>query len=178
MTSDNTAQRIRQTFLQMLKTTPAERIKVSVLAQKAGISRGTFYTHYTSPYDVLEDIEAQLFNGIPESAVPIESKRAVHEELVVKLSYIRQHAETFRILMGVNGDPYFSHQLDRFFSPLVGDYISRLQPPESNLFNEALNGARVSLIRWWLAHLSAVTIEEVATFLTTYIQAMVKAYMQ
>jgi AcrR family transcriptional regulator len=179
MRKESTDQKIRQAFLQELKDTPAGRIKVSTLAKKAGISRGTFYTYYDSVYDVLEDIEDRLFAGIPETSDPLkvlDHTQLAREALIIKLSYIRNQFPVFKLLMGPNGDPYFQYQLGRFFTPLMQDYLPQLESYKLALLNQALNGARMNIINWWVSHPDDVTIDQLANFLTTFIQTTINAY--
>lgn len=46
--------KIKDTFLEMLKTTPIEKIKVKDLAQKCNISRQTFYYYYYDIFSILQ----------------------------------------------------------------------------------------------------------------------------
>lgn len=176
MASLTTEQKIQTAFLQMLETTLFSKIKINDLAKKAGISRGTFYTHYDSIYDLLEDVENQLFEKIPgtSSNPKITDTDLVYESLIAKLAYIRQLAPTLKLLMGPNGDPYFQYQMGRFFLPIEQNYeLFNLSATSQNgltLLNEALNGARMSIIHWWIYHLEQVSTEQLARFLRDFIQ--------
>lgn len=93
MAKVTTEQKIQTAFLQMLKSTRYDQIKVSQLAKAAGISRGTFYTYYDSIYDLLSDVENSLFNELPQMTAPIGNladSQKIHDLLVVKLTYIQR----------------------------------------------------------------------------------------
>ena len=177
MAKVTTEQKIQTVFLQMLKSTRYDQIKVSQLAKAAGISRGTFYTYYDSIYDLISDVENSLFNELPQMTAPIGNladSQKIHDLLVVKLTYIQQHFPTLKLLMGPNGDPYFQYQLGRFFLPMAQEYEHALTHPNNSielaLLNEATNGARMSIIHWWIYHPDAISIDELADFLRRFIQ--------
>lgn len=45
---------IRKAFTDMLKEKPIQSITIKELCETAGINRGTFYSHYSDIYDLLE----------------------------------------------------------------------------------------------------------------------------
>lgn len=45
---------IRKAFTELLREKPVQNITVKELCQTAGINRGTFYSHYTDIYDLLQ----------------------------------------------------------------------------------------------------------------------------
>ena len=49
-----TKQAIRDSFLKLLSEKPIEKISVTEICREAEINRGTFYSHYTNPYDLSE----------------------------------------------------------------------------------------------------------------------------
>jgi AcrR family transcriptional regulator len=55
---------LKQSLLELMRDRPIEKITVKDICEKADINRGTFYAHYTDPYDLLTQIEDELFNEI------------------------------------------------------------------------------------------------------------------
>ena len=51
---------IRKAFTDMLKEKPIQSITIKELCETAGINRGTFYSHYSDIYDLLEKLEEEL----------------------------------------------------------------------------------------------------------------------
>ncbi len=47
---------LKESLFELLKNKSISKISVSELCVKAGINRTTFYAHYGSQYDVLQDI--------------------------------------------------------------------------------------------------------------------------
>ena len=55
-----TKENIKNTLIKMLESMPITSVSVTELAEKANISRKTFYLHYNSVYDAVEDIDNDL----------------------------------------------------------------------------------------------------------------------
>ena len=48
-------------MVELLMEQPFDQITTVKLAQKAGISRSSFYTHYKDKYDMIEHYQSKLF---------------------------------------------------------------------------------------------------------------------
>ncbi|MBQ5781630.1 MAG: TetR/AcrR family transcriptional regulator [Spirochaetaceae bacterium] len=55
---------LKEAFLQIYKDNEIQNISVSHIAQRAGYSRGTFYRHFDSPYDILAEIENDIIRHL------------------------------------------------------------------------------------------------------------------
>jgi len=55
-----------QAMIETLKDKPLARVTVTELCRRADLSRGTFYLHYDSPADVLDDLEDRLLADFTE----------------------------------------------------------------------------------------------------------------
>lgn len=111
-----TKARIQETFLELMKKKSYTKISVREIAEKANINRATFYLHYQDIYDLLEKIEADIYEQIigairrigREGYIP--GQHPQHTELFEALN---RNAEPCRILMSGNGDITFMHKLIR-----------------------------------------------------------------
>ena len=52
---------IENAMVQLLMEQPFDQISTVKLAEKAGISRSSFYTHYKDKYDMIEHYQSKLF---------------------------------------------------------------------------------------------------------------------
>ena len=62
---------IRKAFTELLREKPVQNITVKELCQTAGINRGTFYSHYTDIYDLLQQIEDEITEEFQKSLQPL-----------------------------------------------------------------------------------------------------------
>ena len=56
-----TKRTIENAMVQLLIEQPFDQISTVKLAEKAGISRSSFYTHYKDKYDMIEHYQSKLF---------------------------------------------------------------------------------------------------------------------
>lgn len=54
-----TRQQFRTAFFDLAESTPADKINVKLLCEKAGLNRSTFYLHYETIDDFIDEIEQQ-----------------------------------------------------------------------------------------------------------------------
>lgn len=71
---------IKANLCEMLKEKPLDKISVSTLCKKAGVSRSTFYSHYEDKYKVLEDIVYEDFAAKIEQAYSVLA--STHSEII------------------------------------------------------------------------------------------------
>ena len=62
----NTRSRIREAYLELLSESSHKRITVTELAKKANIDRKTFYLHYETMDDIIQDCSRQVINKLVE----------------------------------------------------------------------------------------------------------------
>ena len=56
-------------FLDMLEEMPIQKITVKGICEKAEINRSTFYRYYKDPYDLMEQIESELWESFRQQIV-------------------------------------------------------------------------------------------------------------
>lgn len=78
--------------LELLKTTALNKVKVTDVVKMVGISRSTFYTYFDSVYDVIEQMERDIINGMPVNTTKEVNQLYSDglEELCITLGYIKK----------------------------------------------------------------------------------------
>ena len=59
-----TSIRIKELFIEELKSRPIDQIRISEICEKLDINRTTFYRHYEDIYYLLKEIENDFINGL------------------------------------------------------------------------------------------------------------------
>ena len=77
---------IRNTFLELAQKKPIEKITIRELAEKAEISKPTFYAHYDTIYDLLDELEDEVINNISGNMDGFERLYLEPEEFLKKFS--------------------------------------------------------------------------------------------
>ncbi len=102
---------LKQSLLKLMHDRPIEKISVKDICEGADINRGTFYTHYKDPYDLLAQIENELFDEISvsvESSLKAESISGLMDEIFVS---IMENIDLCRVLFSDYGDKVFVRRI-------------------------------------------------------------------
>ncbi len=124
-------QRIRLTktlltdaLLKMLQEQPMHAISIQDLCEKAGINRTTFYHHYGSQYDLLNDIANRFLSRIADhlAEADADSRESVQERVTLVFQYLEDNLSLSRLLLNSNADPTFAEKL--FALPKISDLMN------------------------------------------------------
>lgn len=167
-----TAELMNQALLSLLEKKDIEYITVTEVTQKAGVSRSTFYLHYDSVYELLEETIENLnkkflssFNG----QIPLEMKTKQDAFLLTDallrsyLAFVKQNKNALKL---INKKPQLfqskkTYQLmyDKIFYPAVSQFLSGENERIYNL--EFFTGGVSAIVHKWLALNCVTDIEEV-----------------
>lgn len=132
---ETTDEYICRCFLDLVETKPFHTIKVRELVDYAGISRSSFYTHFSSTYDIVQKLEDDFLRDF----YPSESARSVLvrgevAESIDQSDYLQENARVLKLLCGPNGDAYFSSRIAQVIKRICeevwdeeGTTLSRVQ---------------------------------------------------
>lgn len=98
----------------LLKEKPINDITVRELAELVDINRGTFYLHYKDIYDMLNEIENEMFDDVNRilNSSPNTLKDGTPLPLLENLlTYLAQNSDMCIALLGKNGDMAFVERL-------------------------------------------------------------------
>jgi len=157
-------------LIEMMKTAPFYHIKVSHLVERAGIARSTFYFYFDSIYAVVQKIEDEFIDGMPEAITAGISRSSKFEaeslskEVYAGVNYIKQNIEVFGALSGKNGDPGFQARLINRSWKLVKARFAVSNDStdiEKRLVIEYLLAGQWNLFKFWAYHGKTISVEEV-----------------
>ena len=125
---------LKEAFMDIFKTTPIDKIHVRTLCEKDGINRSTFYKYYSSPSDLLEEMENEMLSLIDQE---LQKHHSLGGSLVTIFIYLENNIEIARLIINknVSGDfpkklfnlPTLHNVIDSnihgFSSPSYKDYI-------------------------------------------------------
>lgn len=101
---------IKNSFVELLKKKPINKITVKEICDMAEINRATFYKHYLDVYDLLDKIEEQFLDELNKNLAPIKEK-SLAETLSLILVNIKTDVDMYMTLFSEHGDPAFPKKI-------------------------------------------------------------------
>ena len=101
--AQQTKNAIRRAFIQLLNERPLDKISIKDIAEKGAVNRNTFYAHYQSPEELLEEIEGELMSRLRSSidgAFRTDSFEALLQEIC---HLIEENADLCKVILSENG---------------------------------------------------------------------------
>ena len=94
---------LREALLELMKEKPISKITPTELCRRADVNRNTFYAHYQSPEELLEEIEGELMSRLRSSidgAFRTDSFEALLQEIC---HLIEENADLCKVILSENG---------------------------------------------------------------------------
>lgn len=98
---------IRRCLLSLLREKPIEKITVKEICELADINRGTFYTYYQNPAQLLTQIENEFYVDVLSSVVSFQHPDDVTNIFTRGLTVLKEHGELSSVLFGEHCDTEF-----------------------------------------------------------------------
>lgn len=98
---ERTRQAIKTAFAELVDEKKSlDKITVSALMMRAGISRGTFYNHYNNLRDVAEDFESEFLELLPDDKdLPLCDQENIDAYFDKVLNFVKANEATYRLLL-------------------------------------------------------------------------------
>ena len=105
---------IRRAFAELLvEKQVLSKITVAELAERAGITRGTFYTHYNNMYEVAEELESEVVTTLLENGQEVRSVENVAAYFRVVFDFLRRNEDLYRVLLSSDTPLQFVGRLEQ-----------------------------------------------------------------
>ena len=164
-----TKQAIRDGFLRLLAEKPIEKISVTEICREADINRGTFYAHYSDPYELKKSLEDQLHDVLAQRLRESGLKRLTSLQT---LQLLKENKELCRVFAGPYGD---QDAMLKIIGRHADDYLEQeiLSLGETNeqtaqCIKSLLVSSISTVIKYWLDTGMQAAPERVAYVLDTY----------
>lgn len=167
---------IKEAFFDLMDSIGFEKITMQALTKKAMISRTTFYLHYNDKYDLLDQIEKEILDGLKDIALDLPVNEMIKNGLSNEKSYllllniykyVKENNQFFRLIMSENGDPSFYYKWNETIKEIVSHNIdiSRFKIPVHYAIS-FLIGFQTSIINEWIKTDMKETPEEIVKMIT------------
>ncbi|MCL2441064.1 MAG: TetR/AcrR family transcriptional regulator C-terminal domain-containing protein [Treponema sp.] len=173
---------LRNSLIELMKNKSILRISVKEICDTADVGRSTFYAHYESHYNLLEDIENESLSIFEEKLSMDQPLRKYNnQEISLKfektLQFIADNTSSIQILLSENGDLSFQR---KFIRRLVNYFKNAKKHYTDNLIDEktsecytvfVIHGA-IALIQHWLTNGMHISISDLAKMITSLTREM------
>lgn len=160
-----TRKMIEESFLTLLQTKTVNRITVKEICEMAQINRATFYKHYADPYDLLEQIEDKIIEGL--SVYTQEEFRKNHGDFLLWiLREMQKHGVEYVKMYYLYNDPGMSDRIGELmygkYMPQMAERLPGLDPKQQQMVYHFLARGCGSMIHDWVNGGMKESPEEIA----------------
>lgn len=163
-----TRRMIQETFVELLREMPLNKVTVKEICRRGEINRTTFYRHYADPYDLMEKIEEGLLKQL-EDYVEQSIVGGFQKTMEGMLSQVVKNGGVYQVIVSPNGDPRFSQRLSELcWRRLDGQMAARfpgLSAARRRWLYEFLAQGCSGILQNWMAGGMVEPPEETAAFL-------------
>ncbi len=149
-----TKQLLSEALIRMLQETPLHAVSIRELCERAGVNRTTFYNHFGSQYELLDDIAQRFLDDIAGqlASADADNRESVQERVTTVFAYLEEHLMLARLLLNNNVDPRFAEKL--FSLPKITDLLHAAlgEGPDAErqdaVISFAIQGSYRLLLEW------------------------------
>ncbi len=160
---------LRQSLLELLEEQPISKLTVTDLCARADVNRNTFYAHYQSPFDLLMQIEDELYEEIMRSVERSLSARTMSTFLLEVCQSIEANGDLCRLLVSEHGDKDFLRRVMQVAHDWsIAEWSARPGDLDREgmelLYSFAANGS-IAVIEGWIKSNMQKSPQEIATLI-------------
>ena len=155
-------------FLMLLQEKPLNKITVTDICKEANINRGTFYSYYSDPFDLMRSIEEEMIEKMM-STINISGDESLQNMLNEIFNLILENKELCKILFNEKNSSYvLSTLLNSAYERKIED-IKKQFPLANEIQLEYyftyITGGTIEIIRKWINDDMKIPSEEVVRIL-------------
>lgn len=179
--------RLKQSFINLLKSKAIDRITVTELCDSVDINRSTFYQYYCNIYDLLCDVERDFAIGADKliTEITAEENLSPNEVTMAVLKYIYQQKELLYLFIFKYKDFDYWEQINEKVLQLfrvktlqsytIPEGVSEAAFEDTLIF---ITAGFYSMYKRWLADGCSEAIESLAARTTTLSQVCINSILK
>ena len=163
---------LKDSLLELMEKKNINQVTIKEICDLADVNRSTFYAHYESPLELLDEIENDIINETPR--INLYYDEPVRDELVKFFSYIEKNKRECTVLFANSTAGSFE---DKILDKLFGKSADKPQritdfdlknPVHIKMLMSAYGG--MAIVQKWIFGEINCSAEELADALTAYIK--------
>lgn len=160
---------LQEGMLRLLAHDKLENISVTALCKESGINRATFYNHYTSPSQLLKEMETQLVDELLRLSPPAKTIEEILDHTEKCCALLKENADLFQVLVRYHTDQNLENMIintaQHYDSHRFDAANIKMDPASMILVPAYLYAGCYALIREWLIRDIDKTPREIAQLL-------------
>ena len=164
-----TRQLLFETLVQLIvERQEYEPISVKDIADRAEISRSTFYMHFRDKdellYEVLSETYLELIRNNHTHARQTLFDTCMWDDFL----HVASHADFYRVMLSERGSAAMLHRIWQLLAKLIIDLMEgteSLSPQLREMLGYTLAGAQIGITKWWLENDMVFTPKQMAQHL-------------
>lgn len=164
---------LQQGLIQLMETKDVKDISVRELSELADLNRGTFYLHYNDIYDMLWQMENELFlefNEILDRTLT-SGAGSPASTLTEVFCFLNRHRAFARATMGPHGDLAFVNRMKELVKERIYTILDVAPDDPDLIYIESfLVSGCTGVIEAWLNHPAPSSPEKIASVCAELLQ--------
>lgn len=157
---------IVEAFVALMAEKNFEQITINEIAERANVSRGTVYLHYTDKFDLLDQCIKSHLVELIESFLPCGATGIFPSKasLLHTFQYLGQHAFFYAAVLANKGVPTFRNRLQAALLRGLDKQIDMNginRDMNKEMLIQFLTSAIAGMIEWWITNSMPYTDVEV-----------------
>lgn len=128
--SRTTKKKLQNALVDMMLEIPLQKIRINALSKRAGVGRSTFYEHYESVEELLEDLQNSFVDAMKENVSHLQSDTPL-EALSGSCEFYKENRKAFKAL-------FFRSQCEAFrmsFSQVLMEELDKIYQFKKDVAN-------------------------------------------
>lgn len=155
---------LQEALLKILRNKNISEVTIKEICDEAHINRGTFYLHYSTPNDLLKEIEEYFIETNTEKFSNYFHNDYEANYLTGLFAGILENKELCKIIMGKNGNPKFLEKIKDIYRPKIVEGWCKEFPKykfdDLNYVYDFIFTGSMDLILNWIENDDGLTAEE------------------
>lgn len=161
-----TKRMLKEALLHILESKTIDKVNITELCKEAGINRATFYTHYETPNDILNEIERDIVLEIEDRHKKITNP-SLQSLTEIMCQYLYQNAHIVRILLRNFTGEDLAKMINHYYETIINSSLaSNLDADTLKLITTYLTGGGFFLLAYWIKEEIPKSPQEIATLIT------------
>lgn len=169
---------MRAALLDLLERTPLDQISIRDIARAASVGHATFYRHYATREELLEDLAADEINRLVELTLPVMDTVNSAAACAALCDYVQVHRTLWSVLLTGGAAGAMKAELMKISTDLAAE-----RPPPANSMPADLAvilvvGSIVEMLAWWLRQAEPLPAGKMAQALNQVIISLTDQQIQ